>query len=294
MNAQTEKRLKIFGVLLPVVLLAAVWVVMANLSSLGAYMILHPPRRPMNAAPPAGCVEVNLDGAGVSLKGWRGEYHGKSRGTVIYLHGVADNRASGTGVMEKFLNHGFDVLAYDSRAHGESGGKNCTYGYFEKEDLHKILNTLRPGPVVLIGSSLGGAVALQLAAVDKRISAVVAAETFSDLRVVVAERAPFFFTSGAVSRSILKAETEAGFRIDDVSPANAAKSIVVPVLIIHGAADVDTPPDHAKRIFAALSGRKRLIIVPGAQHNKSLKGGEVWREIEGWIDSVISPANDVD
>ena len=43
---------------------------------------------------------------------------------------------------------------------------------------------LEPGPVVLVGASLGAAVALQTAAVDRRVSAVVAAETFSDLRTV--------------------------------------------------------------------------------------------------------------
>ena len=246
----------------------------------------------MKSEPPAGCVEVTLKGAGILLKGWRGECHGKYRGTVIYLHGVADNRASGAGIMVNYLKRGFDVLAFDSRAHGESGGEGCTYGFFEKEDLRKVMDTLRPGPVVLIGSSLGGAVALQLAAIDSRVSAVVSAEAFSDLRVVAAERAPFFFTSGMIERSFAKAEGEAGFRIDEVSPATAAKGITIPVLIIHGAADVDTPPSHAKRIFAALSGEKRLILVPGAPHNKSLSGGEIWKEIEHWIDSVIPPSGD--
>ena len=72
------------------------------------------------------------------------------------------------------------MIAYDSRAHGDSQGDACTYGFFEKEDLHRVIDTLGPGPVVLIGTSLGAAVALQEAADDRRVSAVVAAETFSD------------------------------------------------------------------------------------------------------------------
>jgi hypothetical protein len=38
-------------------------------------------------------------------------------------------------------------------------------------------------------------------------------------------------------------------------------------------------------VFAALKGPKRLILVPGATHNASLRP-EVWQEIERWIDQV--------
>jgi dipeptidyl aminopeptidase/acylaminoacyl peptidase len=58
------------------------------------------------------------------------------------------------------------------------------------------------------------------------------------------------------------------------------------IRVIHGEADRDTPPDHSRRVFAALGGPKRLIIVPGAQHNGSLRP-EVWSEIERWIDTVL-------
>lgn len=206
---------------------------------------------------------------------------------MIYLHGVADNRMSGAGVMQRFQENGFDVIAYDNRAHGESGGDACSYGFFEKEDLRRVLDTVRPGPVILIGSSLGAAVSLQLAADEPRVSAVVAAESFSDLRTVATDRAPFFLTAGMIGKSFALAEQKGKFRIDDASPLLAAKSIRCPVLVIHGAEDVDTRPDHANRIFKALTCSKRLLLVPGAAHNQSLNAGNTWSEIEGWIDSVV-------
>src|SRR5688500_8422561 len=67
----------------------------------------------------------------------------------------------------------------------------------------------------------------------------------------------------------------------------AARKVRVPVLLIHGEADVDTPPDHSRRVFTALSGQKRLIIVPGARHNESLRG-DVWNEIESWVDMMLA------
>jgi fermentation-respiration switch protein FrsA (DUF1100 family) len=77
------------------------------------------------------------------------------------------------------------------------------------------------------------------------------------------------------------------FRAVDVSPVSAATRIDVPVLLVHGAADTETPPDHSRRVLAALAGPKRLILVPGARHNESLRG-EIWTEIERWLDDVLA------
>jgi pimeloyl-ACP methyl ester carboxylesterase len=115
---------------------------------------------------------------------------------------------------------------------------------------------------------------------------VVAAETFSDLRTVAAARAPFFFTLMIVRRAFRLAEQQGHFDIDAVNPASAAAGITVPVLLVHGDADTDTPVHYSRRVFASLSGPKRLIVVPGARHNGSLRA-DVWDEIEQWVDTVV-------
>jgi len=86
----------------------------SQLTSIGAALILHPVHRHVVVAPPPGCHEVTFSGEGVSLRGWRGQASGDRRGTLIYLHGVADNRASSAGVIERFRKRGFDVVAYDT------------------------------------------------------------------------------------------------------------------------------------------------------------------------------------
>jgi alpha-beta hydrolase superfamily lysophospholipase len=63
----------------------------------------------------------------------------------VYLHGVADNRSSAVGVIEWFTPRGFDVIAYDSRAHGQSDGTVCTYGFYEKRDLKGVIDSVSPG-----------------------------------------------------------------------------------------------------------------------------------------------------
>jgi uncharacterized protein len=263
--------------------------VLTQLPVIGAGGLLHPARTRVVGAAPDTCSDASFAGAGVTLKGWRCSANGVRRGTIVYLHGIADNRTSSTGVIGRFGRRGFDVIAYDSRGHGESGGAACTYGFLEKHDLHDVLDTIRSGPIVLLGTSLGAAVALQEAAGDTRVTAVIGAETFSDLRTIASERAPFFFTKGTIRRSFQLAEEQGHFDVDAVSPEHAAAAITVPVLLVHGAMDIDTPPEHSQRVFAALKGPKRLILVPNAGHNGSLRP-EVWDEIDRWIDQVIASA----
>jgi alpha-beta hydrolase superfamily lysophospholipase len=255
--------------------------------SWGAGALLHPARRPLTLPKPAGAQDVTLQGDGIVLRGWRFQAPAASQGTVILLHGSADNRASGVGAAQHLLQRGFTVLTYDSRAHGESGGRACTYGFFEKRDLRHVIDTVGQRPIILLGTSLGAAVALQAAAEDDRISGVIAVSSFSDLRTVATERAPFFATRREIAEAFRLAETQAGFEVNAVSPVAAASQIRVPVLLIHGAADRETPPDHSRRIYLALRGEKRLLLVPGRGHENALTP-EVWNVIDAWIARSVS------
>ena len=119
------------------------------------------------------------------------------------------------------------------------------------------------------------------------LAAFCALAAFGYAQLPATERAPRLFTAGVLRRAFQRAGTDGHFDVDAVSPAHAAASIHVPVLLIHGDADIDTPPDHSRRIFAALNGPKRLILVPGGTHNSALRP-EVWREIDQWIDRALS------
>jgi pimeloyl-ACP methyl ester carboxylesterase len=110
---------------------------------------------------------------------------------------------------------------------------------------------------------------------------------FSELRTIATERAPFILPNWLIARAFLTAERRGGFKIDEVSPVSAATAIRIPVLLIHGDADIETTPAHSKRVLDALAGPKRLILVPGAGHNQSLSTPEVWREIDGWLEDAV-------
>ena len=255
--------------------------------SIAAGGLLYPARVALYSRTPQGCVDEEFTGDGLTLRGWNCVAVGQRRGSVVYLHGVADNRSSAVGVIDWLTQRGFDVVAYDSRAHGESDGSVCTYGFYEKRDLKLVIDSLPLGPVLLMGNSLGAAVAIQGAVGSERVVGVIAAEAFSDLRTIAIERAPRFLPRPVIARAFRVAEERGHFDVAAVSPVVAAASLRIPVLLIHGANDVDTRPEHSRRIFAALKGPKQLLLVPGAGHNQSLNSPVAWAEIERWLSMVL-------
>ena len=271
-----------------VVMLAGAAVIVRQLPEIAAGGLLYPSRRVDLPAAPTGCRDVAMQGAGVELRGWRCPSADPRRATIVYLHGIADNRSSGAGVIQRYVRRGYDVIAYDSRRHGASGGEVCTYGFHERHDLLRVLATIESGPVILFGTSLGAAVALQAAADDPRVAAVIAAEVFSDLRTAAVERAPRLLPSSTIARAFTIAEARGQFRVDDVSPEASARRLKIPVLLIHGDADVDTPPAHSERVKAALAGPSRLLLVGGVGHNQSLSRPAVWDVIDEWMERAAA------
>ena len=250
--------------------------------SWAAPALLHPGRKPVTGPTPPPGETVSIAGDGVTLEGWLFRAQGEKRGTIVYLHGVADNRTSSKVAAQRYGQQGYDVLAYDSRAQGNSTGEACTYGYFEKRDLGKAIDYLGVPSVSVIGVSLGAAVALQAAAEDSRMSNVVAISTFSDLRTVAAERAPFFASQRNIREALALAEQQGHFVVDEVSPVHAASRLSIPVLLIHGTADKETTSDHSERVFQALKGRKRLVILPKAGHAPGLDE-TTWKLVDEWV-----------
>ncbi len=251
--------------------------------------MVHPPRRTPPPTTDLAHEDLVLESAGARLVGWRFRAEGTRRGVVVYLHGLCDDRREAVGLARRYGPRGFDVVAFDARAHGESGGEACTYGPLETRDLARILDAEREGPVALIGGSLGAAVALQAAASDPRIALVVAIASFSDLRTVELERGSWYVNAAEVDDAFAIADRECGARLEDASPVAAASKIRCPVLLVHGTADTDTPPSHSERILAALSGRKQLVLEPGRAHHDPVLPS-TWEIVDAWLESMVADA----
>jgi len=177
------------------------------------------------------------------------------------------------------------VLSYDSRAHGKSDGHFCTYGFWEKRDLARALDAVGARSAIVLGSSMGAAVALQAAPTEARICAIAAQAPFTDLESAIRDRSGFF-TESVIREAIAESERRAEFRFSEVSPIASAPNVHVPVLLLHGTADRETPLIHTERLLASLGGPKERVLIEGAGHRDIWNRAEFWAAVERWLARV--------
>ncbi len=219
------------------------------------------------------------------------------KATIILLHGIGSNKENWLGYARLLAENGFNCVVYDQRAHGKSGGTFCTFGFYEKFDVSKIVDTLLCRadilPVGIQGASLGGAVALQALGYDKRLSFGIVESTFNTLENVIEEYGYDYFKirSRWLARHVLsKSALIARFRPFEVKPVEACRTIEQPILMVHGDADEKIPINFNKENFTALkSADKEFFIVQGAGHdNVGEIGGEKYRQkIFGFLNRIL-------
>jgi alpha-beta hydrolase superfamily lysophospholipase len=215
---------------------------------------------------------------GAVLRGWKVRPPAPNGDWVLLFHGVSDNRTGMLGAAEFLLRHHFSLVMMDARAHGKSGGEMATYGWKERFDTVAITQALFSTESVhhlyALGASMGGAIALQSAAVEPRIEAVVAEAPFASLREVSYDYAGLDI-SPLLGKTLLwtasffamREAAQAGqFDPGNVSPEKAVAQRAFPVLLICGTRDHRIPCRHAERIYRAARGTRELWVVEGAGH----------------------------
>jgi len=219
---------------------------------------------------------------GVLLHGWKVRPARPNGAWVLLFHGVADNRM---GVLEPaliLLRAGYGVTMMDARAHGESDGSIGTYGWLERNDTRAIVDALvaseHPTHIYALGESMGAGIALQSAAADSRMEAVVAESSFASLREASYDYAGLqkypwlgktLFAPGAWVM-LARGQALAGFPAANVSPQQAVAARTFPVFLICDGADTTLPCRHTEKIYAAARGPKTLWVVPRAFHTGAL------------------------
>jgi dipeptidyl aminopeptidase/acylaminoacyl peptidase len=178
--------------------------------------------------------------------------------------------------MLPFLHRaGFAIVSFDFRGMGESGGRFCSFGQCEKEDVRTAVRYLRtragiaPGRVGAMGLSMGGAAAIMAAGEDPDIGAVVADSAFARLDQMIRQRFSPLGRAGVPLATCTQwcGEWMAGFSAGDVTPVAVIPRLSPrPLLLIHGDADTHTPPAQSEQLYAAAREPKQLWLVPRAPH----------------------------
>jgi fermentation-respiration switch protein FrsA (DUF1100 family) len=203
--------------------------------------------------------------------------------TVILVHGIGCDRWESMKYSDMYLDMGFNVLAYDSRYHGSSGGKDITLGFFEKTDLDNVVKWVKwvnPKAVIGVhGESLGAVTALlqsKLNESEKSVNFYVVDCPYSDLNELMSVklagdlRPTFEPAAGFILfYANIVALKKSNFSLYAVSPIDAISDVKAPIMFIHGSSDTFIPASMSLELYLRKTGPKGIYISPGAEHAMS-------------------------
>jgi fermentation-respiration switch protein FrsA (DUF1100 family) len=252
---------------IPYILAALVAPLISGCAMLGDYSPLAPLERRMLFLPakyPAGdwqpttvvYEDVHFQAAdGVKLHGWYVP-HENPRGHAVFFHGNGGNVTLFADSL-RILNrrHGLAVLVFDYRGYGKSEGKPSEKGILldarAARDWLAEREGILPSDVVLMGLSLGGGVAVDLAASDGA-RGLVLVSTFTSLP-----------DAAAAHLSWLPVRALMTMRLNSLEKI---KDYHGPLLLSHGDEDQVVPYEQGVALYNAAPGPKRMITVKGGQH----------------------------
>jgi hypothetical protein len=209
-------------------------------------------------------------------------FSGQAKKTIIFCHGIAWTRYGMAKYLKPFFEEGWNIVLYDHRACGETGGKYPSFGFYEKKDLQTVVEFARkkfPNSQVLglFGESLGGAVVMQYACLDKKIDFVVSLCAFTSLRDLVRFHLKLVFIPKFLHTIVLFFTNWyvwffANFQISDIEPRDCILKSQVPLFLVHGTGDKLVPHWMTEELYIK---RKELaftkfLSIPNAVHTPEL------------------------
>jgi alpha-beta hydrolase superfamily lysophospholipase len=231
---------------------------------------------------------------GLMLYGWW--LPTENGAAVIVGHGIGGHRALAPAVM--LARHGYGVLAFDWRAHGQSDGDLCTFGHQEVRDVEGALAWLRRQPGVdptrigMLGESMGAVIAIRAAAQLPEIRAVVADSPYPTLEEAVVNvwRGSGLPAFPFVPLQVVFGRWQTGLDPAILRPLEDVGAISPrPILILAGGQDPVTGPDAGQRYYAAAGEPRQLWFEPDLGHLELAKSYPVEYEqrVVGFFDAAL-------
>ena len=198
---------------------------------------------------------------------------GKSRGTVLLIHGFRQSKSSMMTLASQLSDTGYDVVLPDLRRHGRSTGDYFTYGAKEKTDLAAILDKLIEDGTVderlyVYGRRLGGSVAIQFAAIHPKCLGVVALLPHAGPASVLADDPDFWTLSSTQMQATLAAGAKlADFELTEADTILAARRLKCPLMILYRSNPMKPQAENdSKAIFEAAGSAKVLEPIDTADY----------------------------
>ena len=183
---------------------------------------------------------------------------------LLYLHGARFNVTGSAFRARRMEELGFSVLAIDYRGFGKSTNElpSEATAYEDARAAWNWLGEKYPGrPRYIFGHSLGGAIAIELAAAVDDEAGTLVEGTFTSIADVVST-----FKWGWLPVSLLITQRfEAVKRVPDIGS---------PLLVVHGGDDRLIQPELGRRLYEAAKGRKAFVLVEGGSHHNTNSVGQ--------------------
>ncbi len=176
--------------------------------------------------------------------------------TLVMSHGNAGNISHRYPIMQALHTAGFNVFMYDYRGYGRSDGSPSEDGVYKDGraayDVVVLREEVDPKKIILFGTSLGGAVAVEVAR-QRQVSAIILESTFTSASDMARIHYPF-----------LPAQY---FMRTEMNSLENVRDIRVPILFIHGSDDDIVPLALGKKLYEAANDPKEFYEIPEAGHN---------------------------
>ena len=183
---------------------------------------------------------------------------------LLYLHGARWNVTGSAFRMRRMQELGFSVLGVDYRGFGKSTNElpSETLAAEDARAAWDWLGQQYPGrPRYIFGHSLGGAIAIELAAQVSDEAGTLVEGTFTSIPDVVST-----FKWGWLPVSpLITQRFEAVKRVPDIGS---------PLLVVHGGQDRLINPELGRRLYEAATGRKAFVLVEGGSHHNTNSVGQ--------------------
>ena len=214
---------------------------------------------------------VTTDNVRLVARWWRAP---APRASVVVAHGFGAGVTEGrvVALAEAVQGAGFDVLAYDARGHGGSGGQT-TLGDLERLDVEAAVGALAADrPVVLVGASMGAIAVLRYAAsAPGRVAGVVSVSCPAEWRLPRNARGLLsaLLTQTWVGRECARRWMRvriASRRARPAPPVELIGHVGAPVAVLHGRRDPFISVQDAELLYEAAAEPRRVDFVDELGH----------------------------